>query len=111
MLDTRDSRAWFLLQKFGAAIMVSQGRRDFQGLPGSDSGAENTISLSQNKGKSFVVNLVVFLCCYSTNSCNFYLTLGCIILFVFGSQLVGYNKVETHFQAKCKSEFCLVFLQ
>ncbi|CAB3981108.1 zinc finger ZXDC-like isoform X2 [Paramuricea clavata] len=29
--------------------MVSQGRRDFQGLPGSDSGAKNTISLPQSK--------------------------------------------------------------
>ena len=31
--------------------MVSQGQRDFQGLPGSDSGAEN-VSLSERiKGK------------------------------------------------------------
>jgi hypothetical protein len=32
--------------------MVSQGQRDFQGLPESDSGAENNVSLSHNiKGK------------------------------------------------------------
>ncbi len=40
--------------------MVSQGRKDFQGLPGSDSGAENTVSLSENKGKILFLNWTNF---------------------------------------------------
>ena len=40
--------------------MVSQGRKDFQGLPGSDSGAENTVSLTENKGKILFLNWTNF---------------------------------------------------
>lgn len=47
-----DERARLLLQKkFGASIMVSQGRRDFQGLPSADSGAKIANSLAQKEGK------------------------------------------------------------
>ena len=59
--------------------MVSQGRRDFEGLPGSDSGAENTISLSENKGKTYVENLAVFLRHFTADSYSFYLTFGSTI--------------------------------